>query len=93
VKSLASADTSGTATRYRLLDTTRTYAAMKLTDAGEADILRRRHAEYYRALLRKTPSDADLPADERRALAADLGRHPGRAKLGIRARRCRWSST
>jgi len=31
VKSLASADTSGSATRYRLLDTTRTYAAMKLT--------------------------------------------------------------
>jgi predicted ATPase/DNA-binding winged helix-turn-helix (wHTH) protein len=73
VKSLASADTSGPATRYRLLDTTRTYAAMKLTDAGEADILRRRHAEYYRALLRKTPSDADLPADKRRALATHLG--------------------
>jgi predicted ATPase/DNA-binding winged helix-turn-helix (wHTH) protein len=73
VKSLASADTSGSATRYRLLDTTRTYAAMKLTDAGEADILRRRHAEYYRELLRKTPSDADLPADERRALAMHLG--------------------
>jgi predicted ATPase/DNA-binding winged helix-turn-helix (wHTH) protein len=73
VKSLASADTSGSATRYRLLDTTRTYAAMELTDAGEADILRRRHAEYYRALLRKTPSDADLPADKRRALATHLG--------------------
>lgn len=73
VKSLASAETSGSATRYRLLDTTRTYAAMKLADAGEMDILRRRHAEYYRGLLRKTPGDADLPADERRALATHLG--------------------
>jgi len=73
VKSLASADTSGSATRYRLLDTTRTYAAMKLADAGEMDILRRRHAEYYRALLRTTPNDADLPQGERRALATQLG--------------------
>src|SRR5260370_2835343 len=70
---MASGDTSGSATRYRLLDTTRTYAAMKLTDAGEADLLRRRHAEYYRELLRKTASQADLPADERRALATHLG--------------------
>ena len=73
VKSLASADTSGSATRYRLLDTTRTYAAMKLTDAGEGNTLRRRHAEYYRDLLRKTAGDADLPADQRRALATHLG--------------------
>jgi len=73
VKSLASADTSGSATRYRLLDTTRTYAAMKLTDAGERNILRRRHAEYYRELLRNTAGDADLPADERRDLATHLG--------------------
>src|SRR5882757_7260953 len=73
MKSLASADTSGSATRYRLLDTTRTYAAMKLTEAGEGNILRRRHAEYYQELLRKTAGDADLPADERRALATHLG--------------------
>jgi tetratricopeptide (TPR) repeat protein len=73
VKSLASADTSGSATRYRLPDTTRTYAALKLTDAGEADILRRRHAEYYRELLQKTAGNADLPADQRRALATHLG--------------------
>src|SRR5260370_16965323 len=46
---------------------------MKLTDAGEGDILRRRHAEYYRELLRKTASQEDLPADERRALATHLG--------------------
>jgi predicted ATPase/DNA-binding winged helix-turn-helix (wHTH) protein len=72
MKSLASADTSGSATRYRLLDTTRIYAAMKLTDAGERDVLRRRHAEYYRELLRETASNADLPADERRALATHL---------------------
>jgi predicted ATPase/DNA-binding winged helix-turn-helix (wHTH) protein len=72
VKSLASADTSGPVTRYRLLDTTRTYAALKLADAGERDLLQRRHAEYYRALLQRTASDANLPPHERRALAAHI---------------------
>jgi predicted ATPase/DNA-binding winged helix-turn-helix (wHTH) protein len=72
VKSLASADTSGPVTRYRLLDTTRTYAALKLADAGENNLFRRRHAEYYRTLLERSASDADFPAHERRALAVQL---------------------
>jgi predicted ATPase len=72
VKSLASADTSGPVTRYRLLDTTRTYAALKLADAGESNLFQRRHAEYYRTLLQRSASDADFPAHERRALAVQL---------------------
>jgi predicted ATPase/DNA-binding winged helix-turn-helix (wHTH) protein len=50
-KSLASADLSQSPTRYRLLDTTRAYAAAKLADAGETAKVRRRHAEYHRELL------------------------------------------
>jgi len=72
-KSLASADISGSLPRYRLLDTTRTYAAMKLTAAGEREPLRRRHAEYYLDLLRRTVRDAEGTSSEPRASAEDLG--------------------
>jgi predicted ATPase/DNA-binding winged helix-turn-helix (wHTH) protein len=37
---------SATALRYRLLDTTRTYAWRKLTESGEAPKIARRHCEY-----------------------------------------------
>jgi predicted ATPase len=71
MKSLASADTTGSIARYRLLDTTRTYAALKLADTGERDQFRRAHAEYYCALL-KTANEADLPTHEQRALVTHL---------------------
>jgi len=44
-KSLVSADVGGPAVHYRLLDTTRAFAAQRLLAAGEAEQLRRRHAE------------------------------------------------
>jgi predicted ATPase len=71
MKSLASADTAGSIARYRLLDTTRTYAALKLADAGELGQFRRAHAQYYCALL-KMANEADLPTDEWRALVTHL---------------------
>lgn len=71
MKSLASADTTGSTARYRLLDTTRTYAALKLADAGERDQFRHAHAKYYCAFL-KMANEADLPAHQRRALVAHL---------------------
>jgi predicted ATPase/transcriptional regulator with XRE-family HTH domain len=37
----------GRALRYRLLDTIRQYANTRLIESGEADVIRRRHAEYY----------------------------------------------
>jgi len=37
----------GRALRYRLLDTIRQYAMTRLIESGEADVIRRRHAEYY----------------------------------------------
>ncbi len=37
---------------YRLLDTTRAYAAIKLTASGEEDAVARRHARYHATLLK-----------------------------------------
>ena len=46
-KSLVSADVSGAAAHYRLLNITRAYALEKLTESGEHGTLARRHAEYF----------------------------------------------
>jgi predicted ATPase/class 3 adenylate cyclase/DNA-binding CsgD family transcriptional regulator len=40
--------------RYRLLEPVRQYAERKLLDAGEAETTRRRHAEFYLALVERT---------------------------------------
>ncbi|HET7667853.1 MAG TPA: LuxR family transcriptional regulator, partial [Mycobacterium sp.] len=49
-KSLVVADSSGGASRYRLLDTVRQYGAEKLEQAGEADAVRARHRDHYTAM-------------------------------------------
>ena len=46
-KSLLNVDLSGDEASYRLLQMTRAYASAKLCEAGEQDVLRRRHAEFY----------------------------------------------
>jgi predicted ATPase len=51
VKSLVTADAASGTVRYRLLDTTRTYALEKLEESGEGDRIARRHAEHYRDLF------------------------------------------
>jgi len=56
-KSLVSANTGGGATHYRLLDTTRRYAAHKLAEEGEGDRLRRRHAEHLRDLAARAEAE------------------------------------
>jgi len=50
-KSLVKADTSNSSTRYRLLDTTRTYILGKPVEEGEANTVARRHAAHYLKLL------------------------------------------
>ena len=60
-KSLASADSSGPPTRYRLLDSTRAYARKKLEESGELETARRRHALYYCELLRATTAEEVAP--------------------------------
>ncbi|HZY99416.1 MAG TPA: diguanylate cyclase [Candidatus Baltobacteraceae bacterium] len=39
--------------RYRLLDSIRAFAKEKLYDAGEVDLLERRHADYYEVMARQ----------------------------------------
>jgi predicted ATPase len=56
-KSLVSTD-HGAVERYRLLDSTRAYAALKLTSEIERQDLRRRHALYVVAWLRKAAANA-----------------------------------
>src|ERR1700722_5121150 len=46
-KSLISTTVINESTYYRLLDTTRAYAATKLAECGEADRVARRHAIFY----------------------------------------------
>jgi predicted ATPase/DNA-binding winged helix-turn-helix (wHTH) protein len=50
-KSLVNVAVDGIALRYRLLDTTRAYARLKLEESGEKPWLSRRHAEYYQSVL------------------------------------------
>jgi predicted ATPase/DNA-binding winged helix-turn-helix (wHTH) protein len=50
-KSLVSTSEIGESTYYRLLDTTRAYAKIKLTQRGEMDSIARRHAIFYSRFL------------------------------------------
>src|SRR5246127_2644042 len=52
-KSLISTTVINESTYYRLLDTTRTYAATKLAGRGEADRIARRHAIFYSRFLER----------------------------------------
>ena len=44
----------GGTTRYQLLETLRHFARDRLDAAGETDVWRRRHAEYYRGSPRRS---------------------------------------
>ena len=57
-KSLISTDISSDLTHYRLLDTTRAYVLEKLSESGEVEEARRRHAEHCRELFRKAEAEA-----------------------------------
>jgi predicted ATPase/DNA-binding winged helix-turn-helix (wHTH) protein len=48
-KSLVTAELSGNAVSYRLLDTTRVYALRKLAESGEADHVRQRYTKHFAA--------------------------------------------
>ena len=50
-KSLVSTVVNNTSTTFRLLETTRAYAATKLAELGEADRVARRHAIFYSKFL------------------------------------------
>jgi predicted ATPase/DNA-binding winged helix-turn-helix (wHTH) protein len=67
-KSLITADASGAAVRYRLLDTTRSYGRQKLTESGELERLMRRHAEHHRDVLSRAAGEVDGLADHGTAI-------------------------
>ena len=50
--------------RYRLLDTTRTYALGKLNEAGEAKRIAQRHAEHFRDLFERAEAETSAPLSE-----------------------------
>jgi len=56
-KSLIVSDIDGRRLRHRLLDTTRAYLRGKLAEAGEAPMVARRHAEYFRQFLEKAGAE------------------------------------
>ncbi len=51
-----------TSGRYRLLETLRQYAADRLADAGETDLARDRHTDFYVALAAELSSPGDFPS-------------------------------
>ena len=80
-KSLVIAEVRGTATLYRLLETTRVYAFEKLGASGELGGVARRHAEYYRNFFERIEGEwQSRPTSE---LHADYSwrRHNLRAAL------------
>jgi predicted ATPase/DNA-binding winged helix-turn-helix (wHTH) protein len=50
--------------RYRLLDTTRTYAHAKLNERGETRQVARRHAEHFREFFERADADTSTPLPE-----------------------------
>ncbi len=71
-KSLASTNLSGPVPRYRLLDATRTYAAAKLRDTGEDELLRRRHALCYRNMLEDAADRETVYQDKQGTAVTDI---------------------
>ena len=63
-KSLVTVSAGDTATRYRLLDTTRAYAVGKLAEIGEVDAIKRCHAIYYRELFERNDTGFLASADD-----------------------------
>jgi predicted ATPase/DNA-binding CsgD family transcriptional regulator len=73
-KSLVAAEESRPATRYRLLETVRQYAAEQLAESGEADLVRTRHRGYYVELAGRLNAPPDGGSRQLiRRLEGDIG--------------------
>jgi predicted ATPase len=74
-KSLVVANIGGDFVRYRLLETTRTYAREMLRASGETAALDRRHAEYHRTLFERAEAEWQTrpTADWREAYGDQIG--------------------
>lgn len=71
-KSLISLDASVPSGRWRLLESTRAYAFDKLAESGEADQLARRHAEFFRDMLRPFMAGPLVAPDELPGYAREI---------------------
>jgi predicted ATPase/DNA-binding winged helix-turn-helix (wHTH) protein len=58
-KSLLSTDVGGASLHYRLLETTRAYARVKLIEGAEFDRVARHHAAYFRNLLEHAEAELE----------------------------------
>jgi predicted ATPase len=63
-KSLVTAAVPDSTEGYRLLETTRSYALVKLRASGELEVLSRRHAEHYNALFRRADAEWNIQPSE-----------------------------
>ncbi|NGO56006.1 ATP-binding protein [Allomesorhizobium camelthorni] len=77
-KSLVSVSQTGDARSYRLLDTTRAYAAFKLVRRGEENVIARRHALYYAERL--APIRSNILRDRN---LSSYSRHVGDIKAAL----------
>lgn len=71
-KSLVSADVGHLQPRYRLLDTTRTYALQKLEESGELKEMQFRHAAYFHDVLALRTQRNQMGPEHLRELAGDV---------------------
>jgi predicted ATPase len=71
-KSLVAAEINGATVRYRLLDTTRSYAIDKLTASGELPAVTRRHAEWFLQRLQALSAGESGNVDEYTADLANI---------------------
>jgi tetratricopeptide (TPR) repeat protein len=90
-KSLVLVEEHSKTARYHMLETIRQYALAKLAASGEADTVRRRHAEYYLALAGASyPSETvwldrmETEHENLRAAVAWSQSVQGNAELGLR---------
>ncbi len=63
--------TTGAGRRFRLLESVAEYSLGKLHDAGEDDVLRRRHADHYLALAEETAAGLHGPEQPHRLALLD----------------------
>jgi predicted ATPase/class 3 adenylate cyclase len=81
-RSLVQAETVGSDTRYRLLESTRQYAREKLADAGEEDAVARAHAAAYLALAEELDDAFETTPDRAWDARAEPELENFRAALG-----------
>jgi len=72
--------------RYRLLDTTRAYGQDKLEESGEANPLRRRHAQRFLQVCRASAPDEEGQSSLRQATAETHSRITERDAAAMRTR-------